>query len=75
MAPLPLLLLVVDGVLNPAAAPPAPDGYRAYAFLPEDDPPVRLRAAHGPWLLLPPDPARGLTADMVAELHTWRAAL
>ncbi|MYW57083.1 MULTISPECIES: hypothetical protein [unclassified Streptomyces] len=158
MMPLPLLLLDVDGVLNPFAAPACPDGYREYPFFPEDDPPVRLCAAHGPWLrtlsrtfelawatgwedeanvflapvlklpalpvvrfppvpfdpaekvpaidaftggrpaawvddahteagaawarsrtaptlLLPSDPARGLTADMVAALHTWRAAL
>ncbi|MET7511564.1 hypothetical protein [Streptomyces albidoflavus] len=155
---LPLLLLDVDGVLNPFAAPTCPEGYREYAFFPEDDPPVRLRAAHGPWLralfrtfepawatgwedeanvflapalelpalpvvrfppvpfdpaekvpaidafagdrpaawvddahteagtawarsraaptlLLPSDPARGLTAEMVAELDAWQAAL
>ena len=44
MTPLPLLLLDVDGVLNPFAAPACPDGYRGYAFFPEDDrrPPGRL---------------------------------
>ncbi|MEV5216183.1 hypothetical protein AB0K78_18630 [Streptomyces albidoflavus] len=33
------------------------------------------RSRTAPTLLLPSDPARGLTADMVAALHTWRAAL
>ncbi|MEV5286459.1 hypothetical protein [Streptomyces albidoflavus] len=66
------------------------DGYREYAFFPEDDrrPPGRLggrrphrgrsrlgQVPHRTALLLPSDPARGLTADMVAALHAWRAAL
>lgn len=44
----PLLLLDVDGVLNPY--PGTPDGYAEYAFFPDDDEPVRLCADHGRWL-------------------------
>jgi hypothetical protein len=46
---LPLLLLDVDGVLNPFAAPACPPGYAEHEFFPGEDP-VRLCAAHGPWL-------------------------
>jgi hypothetical protein len=42
------LLLDVDGVLNPF--PDTPEGYSAYEFFPDDDYPLRLAAAHGPWL-------------------------
>ena len=48
-ASLPLLLLDVDGVLNPFAAPACPPGYTEHEFFPGEDP-VRLCAAHGPWL-------------------------
>jgi hypothetical protein len=44
----PLLLLDVDGVLNPY--PECPEGYTEHFFFPEDDEPVRLAAAHGDWL-------------------------
>jgi hypothetical protein len=44
----PLLLLDVDGVLNPF--PDTPDGYSEYDFFPEDDEPVRLCAEHARWL-------------------------
>jgi hypothetical protein len=44
----PLLLLDVDGVLNPF--PDTPDGYSEYRFFPEDDEPVRLCADHADWL-------------------------
>ena len=44
----PLLLLDVDGVLNPF--PDTPTGYREYRFFPEDVEPVRLCAAHAGWL-------------------------
>ncbi len=44
----PLLLLDVDGVLNPFAAPACPPGYTEHEFFPGEDP-VRLCAAHGPW--------------------------
>ena len=47
--PRPLLLLDVDGVLNPFAAENCPEGYREFAFFPDEEP-VRLRPAHGPWL-------------------------
>ncbi len=44
----PLLLMDVDGVLNPS--PGSPAGYREYAIFPEDEEPVRLCAVHGDWL-------------------------
>jgi HAD domain in Swiss Army Knife RNA repair proteins len=46
---LPLLLLDVDGVLNPFAAPACPPGYAEHEFFPGEDP-VRLCPAHGRWL-------------------------
>ena len=46
---LPLLLLDVDGVLNPYAAPACPPGYTEHDLFPGDEP-VRLCPAHGPWL-------------------------
>jgi hypothetical protein len=46
---LPLLLLAVDGVLNPFAAPACPPGYTEHQFFPGEDP-VRVCAAHGRWL-------------------------
>ena len=46
---LPLLLLDVDGVLNPFAAAACPPGYTEHEFFPGEDP-VRLCPAHGPWL-------------------------
>jgi len=48
-ASLPLLLLDVDGVLNPFAAPACPPGYTEHDFFP-GEPPVRLCPAHGAWL-------------------------
>lgn len=48
-ASLPLLLLDVDGVLNPFAAPACPPGYSEHDFFPGEEP-VRLCAGHGPWL-------------------------
>ena len=44
----PLLLLDVDGVLNPY--PECPEGYSEYEFFPDDDEPVRLAQVHGDWL-------------------------
>ncbi len=44
----PLLLVDVDGVLNPY--PHCPDGFTEHDFFPEDDEPVRLAAVHGEWL-------------------------
>ncbi|GAA1987647.1 HAD domain-containing protein [Kitasatospora viridis] len=46
---LPLLLLDIDGVLNPFAAAACPPGFREYRFFLGEDP-VRLNRAHGPWL-------------------------
>ena len=47
----PLLLLDVDGVLNPFAAETCPDGYDELDLFPDDDLPVRLNREHGRWLL------------------------
>ncbi len=44
----PLLLMDVDGVLNPY--PNCPDGFSEYDFFPEDDEPVRLAEFHREWL-------------------------
>ena len=46
---LPLLLLDVDGVLNPFAALGCPPGYQELDLFPGEDP-VRLCVAHGGWL-------------------------
>jgi hypothetical protein len=46
---IPLLLLDVDGVLNPFAAPACPAGYREHHLFPAEEP-VRLCQAHGLWL-------------------------
>jgi hypothetical protein len=45
----PLLLLDVDGVLNPYAGP-CPPGYAEHALFPDQDEPVRVLAAHGEWI-------------------------
>ena len=45
----PLLLVDVDGVLNPYAAETCPEGYREYNFF-EGEEPVRLADVHGKWL-------------------------
>ena len=45
----PLLLVDVDGVLNPYAADCCPDGYQEYNFFPGEEP-VRLCPIHGRWL-------------------------
>jgi len=44
----PLLLMDVDGVLNPY--PGCPDGFAEYDLFPEDDEPVRLGSIHRDWL-------------------------
>jgi len=46
----PLLLIDVDGVLNPWGVDECPAGFVEYALFPEDDEPVRLAAVHGEWL-------------------------
>jgi hypothetical protein len=45
----PLLLVDVDGVLNPYAAESCPEGYREYSFFPGEEP-VWLCELHGRWL-------------------------
>jgi hypothetical protein len=45
----PLLLLDIDGVLNPWAARACPEGFREHRLFPEDEP-VRVAEAHGPWI-------------------------
>jgi hypothetical protein len=45
----PLLLLDVDGVLNPYAAPACPPGYTEHALF-DGEEPVWICAAHGQWL-------------------------
>jgi hypothetical protein len=45
----PLLLLDVDGVLNPYAALDCPDGYTEFAFFAGEEP-VRLCDRHAEWL-------------------------
>jgi hypothetical protein len=46
----PLLLLDVDGVLNPFAADGCPAAYQEYPFFPDEDPPIRLCHGHAAWL-------------------------
>jgi hypothetical protein len=48
-ASLPLLLLDVDGVLNPFAASACPPGYADHDFFPGEQP-VRLSTTHRAWL-------------------------
>ncbi len=45
----PLLLLDIDGVLNPFAAPACPPGYAEHVLFPGEEP-VRVCAGHGDWL-------------------------
>lgn len=45
----PVLLLDLDGVLNPFAAPVCPDGYLEQEFFASDEP-TRYCAAHGAWI-------------------------
>lgn len=47
----PLLLVDIDGVLNPWAIDECPAGFSEYWLFPEDEEPVRLAAAHGEWLM------------------------
>lgn len=47
--PKPLLLVDIDGVLNPYAASSCPDGYCEYDLFPGEKP-VRLAEKHGHWL-------------------------
>jgi hypothetical protein len=44
-----MLLLDVDGVLNPYG-PDCPPGFVEHALFPDEDEPVRLCAVHGEWI-------------------------
>lgn len=46
----PMLLVDVDGVLNPYGFDQSPSGFTPYHFFPEDDYPVLLTDTHGAWL-------------------------
>ena len=46
----PVLLVDVDGVLNPFGFDGPPKGFGAHNFFPEDDYPVYLTEVHGRWL-------------------------
>jgi len=46
----PLLLLDVDGVLNPYGTARPPAGYTEHHLFPQDDEPVRVNPAHGAWI-------------------------
>ena len=46
----PLLLLDIDGVLNPWAAEVCPEGFEEHALFPGDDLPVRVASVHGSWI-------------------------
>ncbi len=46
----PVLLVDVDGVLNPFGFDDTPKGFNAHHFFPEDDYPVYLSEMHGRWL-------------------------
>jgi hypothetical protein len=45
----PLLLLGIDGVLNPFAAQGCPPGYAEHVLFPDEEP-VPVCAGHGAWL-------------------------
>jgi hypothetical protein len=46
----PLLLLDIDGVLNPWAATTLPEGFAKYVLFPADEEPHRFAAHHGEWI-------------------------
>jgi hypothetical protein len=46
----PVLLMDIDGVLNPYAASTCPTGYSEYQLFPDDPEPHRLCVQHGAWL-------------------------
>ncbi|MGC5286816.1 HAD domain-containing protein [Micromonospora sp. DT231] len=46
----PLLLLDVDGVLNPYGTTQPPAGYTEHHLFPEDEEPVRVNPTHGAWI-------------------------
>lgn len=46
----PLLLLDIDGVLNPYGTTQPPAGYTEHHLFPQDEEPVRVNPAHGAWI-------------------------
>ena len=46
----PLLLVDVDGVLNPFCFEKPPEGFETYEMFPKDEEPVLLSEIHGQWL-------------------------
>ena len=50
-----LLLVDVDGVLNPWGDECCPAGFSEYDLFPGDDEPVRLAVIHGAWWASPLD--------------------
>jgi hypothetical protein len=46
----PVLLVDVDGVLNPSGFDQPPGGFTPNRFFPEDDDPALLAELHGEWL-------------------------
>jgi hypothetical protein len=46
----PLLLLDIDGVLNPWAAATCPEGFSEHILFPKDDEPHRFSELHGEWI-------------------------
>jgi hypothetical protein len=74
----PLLLLDVDGVLNPFAAAERPPGYAEHTFFPGEDPAEAWDWADArdlPTLLIDVDPAEGLTLAVVERLMAWARSL
>lgn len=47
---LPLLLVDVDGVLNPWGHRSLPPGFREHRLFPDEDEPVHLNTEHGNWM-------------------------
>ncbi|MFG2087058.1 hypothetical protein [Spirillospora sp. NPDC048824] len=80
----PLLLLDVDGVLNPFGSSRCPSGFAEHALFPGEEP-VRINPGHGTWitellddeptLLIPIGPATGLTRRSVDQALDWAGDL
>ena len=70
---LPLLLLDVDGVLNPFAAPACPPGYTQHEFFPGEEP-VRLSRTTGDGCRNWPHGSRscGLPHGVPTPTGSWR---